>query len=390
MLAEVGGKRNFKKTAKHCYSDAHLIDLMVQDRLTYYQEQVKRGRYTESGAVTIAVEPSDGAGHCECSDCAAMGHVSNRVFHGANAVAKAFKKQRKGLYANLNAYFQHVEVPDFTLEDNVYVSLAPYSLQWASSPEDLIQRWKKKANHLLIYDYWAIPTSRLDVPYNYLQIPKQRIPFWSQSGLEGFIAETSYSSMATGLALYLAGKLMWNPEANVTAILSEFYQKSFETAAPLVQQVLEGLANYDHLSYELPIACEKLAKASQLTTNPAVQTRIDDIKAYVYYLHLLNQYKQASKGSKARQNAAEEVLMYAWKIRDRMVIHSYWIHYSLAMVSEKNDPVFKKKWGFPLADETATTVANIPQASGMDIERFFNKAKNFYPKTTESCWGLFK
>lgn len=378
-LAEVDGKRSFRMGAKHCYSDQALIDLMVKDRLAYYDEQLARGKFTAGGPASISVEPSDGGGHCECAGCAAMGHVSNRVFHGANAIAKALDKRQKGLFANLYAYYHHVEVPDFDLEDNIYVSLAPYKFQWASSPEDLIQRWKQKANHLMIYDYWALPTQNLDVPFNYLENPREKIPFWHQNGVEGFYAETSYSSMAAGLALYIGGKLMWDPQADVDALLAEFYQKSFGEAALPIQQMMESLATFSNLAFSLPMAFDKLETASSLTQNPAHLSRIDDLKAYVYYLHLLTAYQQAEAGSEKRRTAAEQVIRYVWRIRDRMLVHGYWVHYCISMINEKKDANFKKQWGFPLSEEKTLWVKNTTQVTGEEIQKKFEVGKRQRP-----------
>lgn len=76
-LAEINGKiQPFAPGTKPCYLNPGLIELYTKDRLRKLKNQIDTDPEGLHSFV-ISVEPSDGDGHCECSECLKIGSVIN-------------------------------------------------------------------------------------------------------------------------------------------------------------------------------------------------------------------------------------------------------------------------------------------------------------------------
>src|SRR5690606_21141244 len=112
----------YGKTNKICISNKELQTLFIKNTIE---------RFVKAGNLNgyVSVEPSDGAGHCECKDCQEMGTISDRVFYLANLAAVAIRSKYPKGGVNLNAYYQHADTPSCKLEPNVHVTVIPNGFQ---------------------------------------------------------------------------------------------------------------------------------------------------------------------------------------------------------------------------------------------------------------------
>ena len=115
-------------------------------------------------------------------------------------------------------------------------------------------------------------------------------------------------------------KLMWNPQADAGALLTDFYDKAFGAGAAAMRRYYDRLdaGNKPLLSQNLLArAFRDIDEASRLTRDqPDIQARLDDIKHYLRYLHLTWMLDHAP--NKARK---KELTLVA-------LVHSYRTRYS--------------------------------------------------------------
>mgnify|MGYP003339043926 CR=1 FL=1 len=89
---------------------------------------------------------------------------------------------------------------------------------------------------------------------------------------------------------YVANKLLWNPDADVAAVLSDFYEKAFGPAAPAMRRYYERVApDVEPLLSRGLVgeAFRDVEEAARLAKDrPDVLARLDHVKHYLRYVHL--------------------------------------------------------------------------------------------------------
>lgn len=339
--AMVNGQRlPWSHGVKPCASNPAAVKLFIEDRLKAFRQQLKVDPDGPRSSA-VSVEPSDGGNHCECLDCVRLGSVSDRVFFLANEVAKAVAREFPGRAVSLYAYNAHAAVPAISLEPNVYVTAIPYGFQRTGmTGDELLAAWKSNSSRLSLYDYWSIPDWENNLPtFDFAGRAAERIRYWHQQGVEGFSAESTYSAGAMGLAWYVAGRLMWNPQADEKALIADFLNQSFGSAAPPMRRMLtrwsKGFLLTDH---ELGLSFRDLAEARRLAgTDAAVLARLNDYAGYVHYLRLWYEYQEAKPKTAVRTAAARAVVAFAWRLYPNCMVHTFRMHQLVASRYERDE-----------------------------------------------------
>ncbi|MCX7704860.1 MAG: DUF4838 domain-containing protein [bacterium] len=347
-LAEIDGIRQpWTPGTKPCYSNPGLIELYIKDRLNQLKRQIDADP-DGPGSFAVSVEPSDGGGHCQCSECKKIGSVSDRVFSLANHVARQVAKKFPGKYVSLLAYNEHAAVPEIELEPNVYVVVVPYGFQRTGySGDELIELWGKKTKFFGVYDYWSIPDWNNDIPdFNYLETPAKKIRFWKKSNVAAYLSESTYSSGAMGIAWYLSSRLLWNPDVDEKKILDDFYSKAFGEARIPMQRMLERWSKSFRLTdHELALSFRDVAEADKLAKKPDIKERINDYKRYIQYLALFYEYQNAKPTTPERKQAVRDLLDFMWRIYDSTMVHVYRMH-QLIVNRYERDEELRQEWDF--------------------------------------------
>jgi hypothetical protein len=242
----------------------------------------------------VSMECSDGLGQCECAECARLGTISNRVFGLANEVARAVSRQFPGKMVGTLAYSEHSAPPSFPLEPNVYVQLTAGFIIGPYTLDELIDLWPQKCQNLGFYNYFSVWLWDFD------KLPggrgadvtriQQMMRRYLARGATSIDCESGNNWGVHGRGYYIANKLMWNPDADVPALLADFYNKAFGPAAPAMQRYYERVEP-DHqplLSRGLlGEALRDVEEAARLAKDrPDVLARIDTLKHYLHYVHL--------------------------------------------------------------------------------------------------------
>lgn len=333
-LASVDGQRVWSKTAKLDPSNPEAVALFVRDRLDAYRKQLKQDP-DGAGSFAVSVDAADGGGHCNSPECLRIGGPSEQQFYLANAVARALAEEFPGAQASMHAYNLHASVPRIPLEPNVYVMLVPYAFRRDdATPEAFIAEWRKKRARLSIYDYWSIPDWVADAPvFDFRTTPAKKLRYWQAMGIEGFGAETTYGAGAMGLALYIAGHLMWDTQRDPGLLAEEFYRDAFaESAAPMRRMLERWSAGFLLTAGELASSFADLAEAFQLARSPQVVSRLVDYTSYVQYLRLRYEFLNAPGASQTASKRA--LLTHLWRIHGSAMVATYRLHRLLL----KGDP----------------------------------------------------
>ena len=382
-LAMIDGKRQgWSSIVKFCSSNRDVVDLFIKDRLDSLRLQRKRDP-NGPRAWAVSVEPSDGAGHCQCPKCLELGSPSDRVFHVANQVARAVAKEFPDAHVSLLAYNKHAAVPKIALEKNVHVMVAPYAFQRTNlSPDRLLEAWSKKVPAMSVYDYWSIPDWSKDLPtFDYRHKGPERMRFWNAMNVKGFNCESTFSGGAMGAAWYLHARLAWDPKLDESRVLDEFYELSFGPAKKPMQRMLERWsAGFYLTSHELGLSFRDLDEAWKLTDAQSPQrARVADFIRYVQYLRLRFEYQQSPRNTDERGRATLALLRHVWNIYDSAMIHAFRLSQLICRDESRRDPALLKRYN--LRDPKAVGWQDIkPSGDELVVDWLDDGIKQYCPR----------
>jgi len=244
LFALIKGKRSIRQ---HCLSNPALLKHVV--------EQVKSQRKAGRGPI-IGMGPNDGGGFCECENCKVLDagdfdpfsgepSVTDRYIWFFNQVLAGVDDEYPDTKLAFYIYHSYMRPPKRnTPNERIMGSLAPIALDRVHgfsnpiAPEKsyarwLYQEWGKLLPELYDRGYWsnlACP----GFPFIIVHRLRDEIPACHELGVVGWRVETFPNYGPQFPSMYIAGKLMWNHEADVDALLADCYDKFFgPTAEPM-------------------------------------------------------------------------------------------------------------------------------------------------------------
>lgn len=235
---------------------------------------------------TVSVTPNDGRGWCTDLALDPRG-LTDAVFGLANSVARDVAAAYPDRYVGVYSYNEYDFVPRLPLERNLLVQVSTYSRH--NLPlDDRLQGFRDADVLLGVYDYLDVPQWSLDRPPTDFQQLLDRIPYYRNSGVRVFEAEASDGWGARGLLYYLAGRLLWDPDADIDLLMEDFYEKAFGHAAPAAgryyERLLSGVPTTDRV---LALSFADLAEAEEMAASrPDVLERVRHLEYYTRYLWL--------------------------------------------------------------------------------------------------------
>lgn len=318
-LALVGGRRQGEQL---CVSNAALRALVVRWALDYFEKN--------PASDMVSVDPSDGGGQCECEHCAKIGNTSERAFGLANEVARAVAKKHPHKLVGLYAYNEHSEPPSFALEPNVYVQLTAGFTRGRYTFDELLELWPQKCANMGYYEYLSV------WPWDFDKLPGGRgndlayigrqVRLYHARGATSLDCESSSNWGLNGRGYYVAHKLMWDPTADVDALLADFYDKAFGPAAPAMKRYYERFdrGNKPLMSEHLMgLGFRDVEEATRLAAGrPDVLARLDHVKHYLRYMHL--RWLLEREADKPRQKDLH-LALFTHGYRTRYSYMNHWI-----------------------------------------------------------------
>lgn len=315
-LGLLNGKR---RSGKLCVSSPGLRGLVARDAVEYLRQHPEDDSYS--------AEPSDGEGWCECAACSALGSPSDRALTLANAAADAVAARWPGKFVALYAYNLHSPPPAVTAHGNVIVSVATALMRKNESPEELMGAWRRRgAVNLGVREYYSVNTWDRSLPARSrganLKYLRESIPRFHGLSARFITAESSDNWGPTGLAYYIAARLMWNvDEAGKTQeLVDDFLDKAFGSAREPMAEFYALLSSDKKPKIDAALIQRLyilISKAAVLSKDPAVRARLDDLILYVRYVELFSDYRRSIFG---RQKAFELALKHAYRMRGREMV----------------------------------------------------------------------
>jgi|GEM_PF-892439 len=342
---------------KFCTSNPGLLELVSADRLRLLEEQKR----TNPAAYMVSVDPSDGEGTCGCSECAKLGTPTDRVLNLANHVARRLRAKHPEAWVGLYAYSSHRLPPTIAVEPNVYVQVAMGFNRTQYTLAELVELWSKKVGAVGLREYYGVEAWDWGLPGRMrgsrVEYHRRWIPYFVERNVNAVNAETNSNWGGQTLGHYVAAQLMWNPRADVDALVDEFFRLSFGEAAPTMRRLY---AKFDAApllrSATLLPMFDDLDAAWSQTSEAAVRGRLVDLTAYLVYASKYRDFELVQSRQSSRNDAYYDALRplmeYAYRIRERDCVH----YYALARRLCNGLPVQDGRLDFYLANRDAKPV----------------------------------
>ena len=253
FLMKDDGTRNFKFL---CYGNPDVLALDIEHIEEFYKTGNWKGGGYPPTAKYVKYEPDDNQPPCKCEKCKPLlepdkgrwGKESRLHWTYVNNLAKELKKRMPDKKLAALAYQGHTDPPDFPLEDNVsvMVCMLPFSTAMgALSPachSEIMRRlskWNEKLggdrSRLYMWDYACYPTFWTAAPVIYPHYLQQLL---KESGglINGVFVNTGAGTLQSNHFMFMVwGRLLWNPEADVDALLKDYCRAYYGPAAAAME-----------------------------------------------------------------------------------------------------------------------------------------------------------
>lgn len=320
----------------------------VQKRVVEHVLQIFRDN---PGANMVSIEPNDGDRYCECEHCLRLGTPSDRVFHLANVVAEAVRREFPDKWVGLYAYAGHSEPPHFSLRPGVYVQVTTGFRYTKLAFEEQIEAFRKLGATVGVYDYFSVYPWDWDMPgaakAGRVFELAEAIRHYHELGLTTYDAESSCNWGPNGLGYWMAAHLMWDPHLDPEMLFRDFCERAFGPAGEHVGRIYRRWANGERFSQRhLKLALSDLERAYAATTDPTIRQRLDRLAIYLHWLRLWSDYDRSAKWNQWGKlvvappeeilDHAERFVEYTRRIMDTGLIHAYpmlsteWFEHRLA------------------------------------------------------------
>ena len=271
----------------------------------------------------VSVDPTDGASYHDYGEKGRMllrrtmgidrdSSISDRVFHLANAAARAVRAADPTRGVCLTAYTERAAPPTIPLEPNMLVEIAEsfHSVYTGLSDEQLIGQWIDKREErpeasgritLGSYAYWNGDTHN---SFNEEVWSRNLagLNYWVSHGLTVASIETSSSFPTSGLMLYAGAQRAWDSTVTMKAVLDDYCDTSFGVACEPMRPILYLLgAGWQNHFGNLALAYVGLRDAYGslgVTPDTAIKARLDAWLLYVEYLRLYGDWAEAAHATK--------------------------------------------------------------------------------------------
>jgi hypothetical protein len=226
-----------------CLSNGEVLALVIAN--------LKTKIAAKPNATYWSVSQNDNDQYCRCGPCGELntkygGVPSGSILYFVNDVAKAFPDK---IISTLAYWYSRTPPANITAQPNVNIMLcnieskrqAPVFDTDPAFTRDLVS-WSKLAQSILIWDY-NIQFANLVSPFPNLHTIKPNIKFYTDHQVNSLYMQANGQAGGemAGLRAYLICKLMWNPDADDSAIIDEYLNGYYGAAAPYIRQYIDTM-----------------------------------------------------------------------------------------------------------------------------------------------------
>ena len=337
--ALVGGVRRRNQRHTHgnqiCTSNPEAVREVIKNIREFLDEN--------PDVAIVTLFPNDGNWFCECPNCKALdepgwasveeinrhgraaglrgyGTLSRRMTIFNNTVARAIGETHPHVMVKVGAYSCYTNPPnDASLgcAENVIVQIChgwchnhPITDPGCPVNADFrkaIEGWGRIApGGVMLYEYYY-KVAQCELPFPIIHSMREDLPYFKRIGVRGVYTQYTSNWGTLTLPYYVAARLLWDVEADVDALLDDFYRKFYGPAAGPMRRYYERLekAAIDsglHFSppyYRFPEVftdacladCRKyLEEAKQLANTEKIQQRLAMVETSLTYTELVMDY----------------------------------------------------------------------------------------------------
>lgn len=229
-----------------CWTNPGAADAAI-DEISLYFTQYPDAR-------SFAFAPGDSNAMCHCPDCTKAAHggfggegrgnVSDAYYGFVDRVATGVKKRFPHRWIGTLAYHDRFRPPQGLSEkwSNVYLVMAAISncslhgydktgCYISEQTRSMAEQWSGQATALLYYNYDPFNWTRMQHPaWNSRRIARDLLWLRNHHGW-GFTVESILDYTSLGINHYLRGKLAWDVDRDVGALMQDFCQRFFGPAS---------------------------------------------------------------------------------------------------------------------------------------------------------------
>jgi len=236
----VGGKRI--PSGQLCLSNPDIFPILV-DQLRQFMQQKPQAHYW-------SVSQNDNYNECQCEKCQQLnqkyGGSSGTMLQFVNRVAAKFPDKTISTLAY--QYTRHapagikpaknVNIMLCSIECNRSQPLAvdPRSRDFRQDIED----WAKLTDNILMWDY-VVQFRNLVSPFPNLRVLQPNIQFFVKNNVRMMFQQGCGGNIGEfcELRAYIIAKLLWNPDADVDAIMDDFLNGYYGAAGKFIRQYID-------------------------------------------------------------------------------------------------------------------------------------------------------
>lgn len=197
-------------------------------------------------ASVISVSQDDNTQYCQCEECEAInqkeGSPAGSVIDFVNRIAREFPDKQ----ISTLAYQYTRKAPQHSQpESNVLITLcsiecdrsAPIAEKCSDFATDL-REWGNITDNIRIWDYTTQFTNFL-APFPNLHTLQPNIQLFRDNNAKWVFEQHSHNpSELFELRSYLTAKLLWEPDANVDSLRTDFLKGYYQEAAPFIENYI--------------------------------------------------------------------------------------------------------------------------------------------------------
>ncbi len=238
--------RGERRPRQDCLSNPEVLQRAI--------EGIRAEAARQGGAVQyVGAASHDGGGYCQCEKCKALDRgvydptadresMSDRYIWFFNQVLEALKEEFPNLHIVHYTYGAHMMPPEIEMNPRIVPVFAPITVDRLRgmdnpmSPDRHLLRWlideyaRRGVEEMYYRGYYhnlacpQFPLSQLD------QIEHETRAF-ARKGITVMRVENIHTSWSSAfLDLYVATRMMWNVDTDVSALLDEFYRLYYGAA----------------------------------------------------------------------------------------------------------------------------------------------------------------
>ena len=250
-FALIDGKRVAKQADEHlpaqlCLTNPDVLQVVIENLGQMIQENPDALYWSVSQGDTYADQPYN----CTCDNCMALDAESNSlsgsIITFVNKVAQhfpdkmistlAYRYSRSAPQAVKPAPNVNIMLCTIECDRNSPIANTTASEAFCSDFED----WSKLTHNILMWDY-VIQFSNLMAPFPNLRVLQPNMQYFAAHGVNAHFQQGNISKGGEYCELrpYLIAKLLWDPDMDFQAVMTDFLEGYYEEAAPFVGKYIQ-------------------------------------------------------------------------------------------------------------------------------------------------------